>query len=176
MSQVYLSSASSPAVPNSFATDSGTAVPVLNVLTILGDHTPENNNTGIQTSATGSTVTVELTNRYTNTATTTDDTLTTLITVPMGAVAGTIYVYGNVQSFSPAIPASAGFSFSGGYRTDGATATELGTEFHDTFQDLELATADIFLSATGNNILIEIQGTAADMINWNGLLEFRIVT
>ncbi len=93
----------------------------------------------------------------------------------MGATPGTVYVSGNVQAFNSSGPSSAAYSFSGGYRTDGATATELGTEFHDTFQDAALSASDIFLTTSGNNILVQVQGVGVLSINWNALLEYRMV-
>ena len=93
----------------------------------------------------------------------------------MGASPGTFYVYGNIQCFDSSTPASAAYSFSGGYRTDGATATELGTEFHDTFQEAALTGSDIFLSTSGNDIIVQVQGVGVLSINWNMLLEYRKV-
>ena len=165
-----------PTVPTSFATDDGSATPSGNTLNVLGSDTTENNDNGLQTSGSGATVTVELTNRATATTTTTDATLTTIISLPMGGTAGTIYVNGSVQAFESTTPASATFAYAGGYRTDGAAAIELGTEFHDTFQDPLFAASDIYLSTSGNNILVQIEGIAATTIKWNAVLEFRIVT
>ena len=175
MSQVYLGVSGTPSVSTSFATDSGTATPAANIITILGVDSTDNNDNGIQTVGSGSTVSVQLTNRYTAALTTADATITTIVTLPMTATPGTFYVHGNVQLFESATPASAGFSFSGAYRTDGATSVELGTEFHDTFQDPSLAASDIFLSVSGNNILLQVKGIAATSINWNSLMEYRIV-
>lgn len=116
-----------------------------------------------------------MTNRQTGTVTTVNTTVTTIITFPMGATPGTFYVFGNIQAFNSSTPASAAYSFSGGYRTDGATGTELGTEFHDTFQDAALTASDIFLSTSGNNIIVQVQGVGVLSINWNAILEFRKV-
>ena len=165
-----------PSVPTSFVTDSGTAVPALNILNVLGNDTTSNNDNGISSIGSGNTVTYQLTNRQTGTVTTADATVTTILTVPMGATPGTFYVYGNVQAFDGVTPSSAAYSFSGGYRTSGVAATELGTEFHDTFQDSTLSTSDIFLTTSANNILVQVQGIVALSINWNAILEYRQVT
>lgn len=93
----------------------------------------------------------------------------------MGATPGTFYVWGNVQAFNPSTPASGAYSFSGGFRTDGVTGTELGVELHDEFEDPALVTGDIFISASGNNILVQVQGVVGLTINWNSLLEYREV-
>lgn len=189
MSQIYKDRATGPvppAVPTSFTTDvrdntttsPGTAVPAANVLQILGRDTVQNNDNGQRTDAdpnNGNVVYVELTNRTTGTVTTADATLTTVITFSLGATPGAFYLWGNAQAFDSATPAAGTYSFSAGYRTDGATATELGTEFHDDFEDPSLVTADIFLNTSGNDVLVQVQGVAATVVNWNIMLEFRQV-
>lgn len=189
MSQVYKNLASGPVPPvvaTSYTTDvrdnstnsPGTAIPASNNLDILGRDTNQQNDNGIRTDAdpnNGDFIYVELTNRQTATITTTDDTLTTIQTFSLGATAGTFYFYGNVQAFNSTTPASGAYSYSGGFRTDGITATELGIELHDEFEDPSFVTADIFLSASGNNVLLQVQGVAATSINWNSLLEYRRV-
>ena len=94
----------------------------------------------------------------------------------MGATPGTFIVEGNVVAFNSSTPSSGVFTYIGGYRTDGATATELGVEFHDDFKDVAMTNSDIFLNVSGNNILVQVQGEAALTINWNALLTFRQVT
>lgn len=179
--QLATTTGSMPSVPTSFLTQDGTAIPALNVLLVNGFDSSENNDNSIITkggvvgTGTSNEVDVIITNRQTGTITTADATLTTILTFSLGATPGTFYVYGNIQAFASSIPASAAYSFSGGYRTDGASGTELGTEFHDTFQDAALSTTDIFLSASGNNVIVQVQGIAATNLNWNCLLEYRRV-
>lgn len=178
MSQFYQSSTAAPPPPEvatSYVTDAGVAIPAANILNVLATDTNNNNDSGFTTTGSGNTVTVLSTNRQTGSVTTTDSTTTTIITLPMGATPGTFYVFGNIQAFNASTPSSAAYSFSGGYRTDGSSATELGTEFHDTFQDPALTTTDIFLTASGNDIIVQVQGTGVLSINWNCLLEYRKV-
>lgn len=165
-----------PEVPLQFNTDSGNAVPAVNVITFTTNDSTTNFDNGITNSGAGSTVTHTLTNRGTGTVATTDPTLTTIFTLPAGATPGVYYVYGNIQAFNSTTPAGASFSFTGGFRTTGAAVTELGTEFHDTFQETALSASDIFLTASGNNILLQVQGVAGLNVNWNGILEYRFVS
>lgn len=179
MSQFYVGVTAGslpPVVPTSFVTDNGIAVPVANIINFLTDQTASNFDEGITDTGSGNTVTHFLTNRQTGTVTTADATITTILTFPLGAVAGTFYITGNIQAFNASTPAGAAYSFSSGYRTDGATSTELAAvEFHDTFQDAALTTSDIFLSASGNNVLVQVQGVIGLQLNWNCLLEYRFV-
>ena len=164
-----------PTVPTSFTTDSGIAIPAANNLNIITSDTVANNDNGITDTGSGSTVTIFATNRQTGTVTTTDATLTTIITFSMGATPATFYIYGNIQAFNASTPSSGAYSFSGGYRTDGATATELGVEFHDEFEDVVLVSSDVFLNTSGNNVLLQVQGVAGLSLNWNALVEYRKV-
>lgn len=178
MSQIYKNSLSSPVppdVPTTFITDvNSPAVPAANILDVPGAQTSEDNNNGIQTdgSSGGNILTIQLTNRLTDNVITTDATLTTLLTFALPE-AGVYYVFGNVQAYNASGPAGGTYSFSGGYLTDGVTATELGTEFQDTFESPSFVTADIFLDPSGNNVVLSVQGIAATVINWNAILEFR---
>lgn len=165
-------------------TQLGNAVPSGGILLFNAYDSSENNDNGIVTKGgvsagdppgTGSVneEDVYLTNRQTATVTTTDATLTTILTFPLGATPGTFYVIGNVQAFNASTPSGGAFSFSGGYLTSGAAATELGTEYHDDFKSLALITSDIFLNVSGNNVLVQCQGVAGLVVNWNCVLEYR---
>lgn len=182
MSQIYKDGSTGPSPPEvatQFTADDATvAVPSSNNLNVFSRDTTDNNDEGIQTTtdANGSeNHYTELTNRETATLTTSNATPTTLLTFAIPAVAGTYYAYGNVQAYTDVGPAGGAYSFSGGYLTDGATATELGTEFHDTFQSVALLASDIDLSVSGNNIILTATGVAGLTINWNALFEYRQV-
>lgn len=181
MSQVYKSLASGPVpptVPTSFVTDvNSPAIPAANILNEIGGDTTANSDNGIRTdgSSGSNTLTIQLTNRQTGMVTTTDATITPILTFALPALAGTFYVFGNVQAYTSTGPAGGAYSFSGGYLTNGAAATELGTEFQDTFESAAFVTADIFLDVSGNNVVLSVQGIAATTINWNSILEYRQV-
>lgn len=179
MSQFYVGVSSGslpPTVAQQFTTDDATiAVPAAGNINLFTNDTISDNDNGIRSTASGSTVTTQLTNRQTGTVTTANATLTTIQTISLGATPGTFYFFGNIQAFNASGPAGGTYSFSGGYRTNGITATELGTEFHDEFEDVVLVSSDIFLNTSGNNVLIQVQGVAATSINWSSVVEFRKV-
>lgn len=183
MSQVIKNLASGPvppAVPTSFVTQNGTAVPAANILLVNGFDSSQNNDNGIITkggvvgTGTANELDVVLTNRVTATVSTTDATLTTILTFPLGGTPATYTVQGNIQAFGGVNAGS--YEFAGGYLTDGANATELGTEFHNQFETLSMQTSDIFLSVDGsNNLVVSVQGIAASL-NWNLVMTYRMVT
>lgn len=185
MSQFYVQSSSGGggggSSINEIDTQNGNATPIANIVILNGIDSVTNNDNGIFSQGgivgTGvqNEVDVVLSNRQTGTVTTNDATLTTIQTFSLGATPGTYYIFGNVQAFNSSTPSGGGFSFSGGYLTDGAAGTELGTEYHDDFKSLALITADIFLSVSGNNVLVQCQGVAGLSINWNSVLEYRRV-
>ena len=145
---------------------------------IKGVDSTTNNDNGITIVGTpgSNLLDVTLTNRATGAVTTTDATLTTIITLPMGATPSTFYILGNICCFNASNPASGAYSIAGGYRTDGATSVELGTEYHDTFEDPALSGVDVFLTSSGNDILVQVQGVGVLSINWNAVIEYRQVT
>lgn len=165
----------SPAVPTTFQTDSGSAVPVANTLNILGIDSSVNNDNGIETQASGSTVNVVLTNRVTGGISTIDATPTTALTFNLGATPGVFYIDGSIVAYDTTDVAGGVYHFISGMRTSGAAATELGTEFKDSFEEAAMASSDFNVIASGNDVIIQVIGIAAKNINWNVYLNYRFV-
>lgn len=170
-----------PVVATSYLTQNGTAIPLANVLKVYGyDSNIDNDNGiivngGVVGTGTQNEVDVVLTNRVTGTVTTTDDTPTTLVTVSLGAVAGTFYSSGNIVAYNTTDLEGAAWSFSGAAVTTGAAGTEIGTDQKDEFKQSTLTTATFDFFITGNNATILITGVPGKTINWNCLFNYRFV-
>lgn len=175
MSQIFKSITSTPSVPTSFITDSGTATPAANQLNLITSDTTSNNDNGITDTGSGSTVTIFLTNRLTAQAQTTDATLTTIATFPLSSTTNTTYsMSGIFTARNTATNDSGSYDFYAAFKTNGVSATEVGTEYPTTFEDSALANSDIFVVASGNNVLFQVQGIAAT-INWDLEMTYRQV-
>lgn len=168
-----------PTVPTSFVTDvNSPAIPAANVLDVFGRETTVNNINGIQTdgSSGGNVLTVQLTNRATGSVTTTDATLTTIITFPLSA-STTVYGLNGLIIARDVTDVAGGFyAFDSAVKTDGVTATEIGTEYTTQIEDVVMEPSDIFTSVSGNNILVQVQGIVGKTIDWFAKFEYIQVT
>ena len=172
MSQVYKNLAAGPvppSVPTSFVTDvNSPAIPALNILNEIGGSVTTNNINGIQTSGSsgGNTLTVELTNRAIGAVTTTTAALTTIITFPL-AGSSTVYgISGLIVANDTTDGAGAFYAFDTAAKTNGAAATEIGTEYSTNLEDASLSASDIFVNVSGNSVLVQVQGVAGKTIDW----------
>lgn len=180
MSQFFVNSSGvsppPPSVPTSFPTDSGTATPAANVLNIFTGETNVNNDNGIRSIGSGNTVTIQLTNRITGTVTTNDATPTTLVSLSLGATPGVYIVEGDVTAYDVTDAAGASYTFVGAATTDGATATEIGVENKNVFEQAAMTTADFSLGVTGNTAFIQVIGIAGKTIHWNAMFTYRFIS
>ncbi len=178
MSQIFTSSISGsvpPSVATSYVTDSGVAVPVANILNVLGSDTVVNNDNGLRTIGSVNTVTVQLTNRSTGQITTTDATPTTGISLALGATPGTYIIDGLIAAYDVTDTASGGYGFTSVVRTTGAAAIEIGTDNTLEYEDAAMATADINVGVTLNTFVVDVTGIVGKTIDWNTSLTFRFV-
>lgn len=153
------------AIASSYVTDNGTAVPVAGVLNILGIDVTTNNLNGIETAGgivgTGSsdTVEVQLTNRITGTATTTDGTTpVNVFTFPMGSTPGTYLFRNYISVYNLTDSLSASYSSFASVRTTGAAGVQLtaGNFFID--EEGAMSALDISHSVTGNSFTLDVIG------------------
>ena len=179
MSQIHVPSASEPPppeVPLQFTTNTnGPAVPVANNLNLYGRETTSNDNDGIRTNndPNGSaTVYVELTNRVSGQVSTTDATPTVISTFALSATPGCYTIDGTVTGYSTGGD-GLGIFFSGAIKSDGATATVIGST--NTSEYKNIAAWDMTISASGNSLLLTVIGAAATNINWDSSYTYRFV-
>lgn len=170
MSQAgVISFTSSPAVATTYVTDAGNAVPVANVLNILGDDSTTNNLNGITTTGAGNTVTVLLTNRVQGTGTTIGAVTSDIITFSMGAVAATYVFEFRVKGFEATTPAGCGYSVFATVRTTGAAATVCGVPDVIVNEEAALVNCDVDVVASGNNAILRVTGTAGLTVTWGSV-------
>ena len=173
MSQFFVTSvATTPSVPTSFVTDDGTATPAANTLNLLANDTQANNDNGIQTTGSGDTVTVELTNRVQTGvvsigAGSSNVTLISFDAAPFSGTPGTYTFDCRVAAFETSTPAGAAYNIFGAVRTDGTTPTLLGTPDKFSNEEAALTTADATLAVSGNDLVLTVTGVAGLTINWD---------
>jgi hypothetical protein len=181
MSQFFIATNSGnlpPAVPTSFVTDNGTAIPAVNILNVNGGQTNANNDNGIRVIANpdlSNNMVVQLTNRITGTVTTTDATPTTVITLSLGATPGVYLVEGDLTAYNVTDASGSSYTFIGAALTNGVVATEISVENKNIFEPLAMIAADFNVGVTGNSAFLEVIGIAGKTINWNALFTYRFV-
>ena len=155
-----------PAVPTTFVTNSGNAVPVANTLNILGNDTDVYNANGITTQGAGDTVTVLLNNRVQGTTTTAGAVTADVITFDCGATPGVFLLSVKIVAFDSVTPSGAAFKIDVAVRTDGAAATVIDS---DLYPQKEVATtaSTVTAVASGNNAIIRVLGVAGLNMNWS---------
>lgn len=171
MSQAgIINSSGMPAVPTSFVTDSGTAVPALNVINVV---TPSGGTTGIATSGAGNTITVTLTDTSKSGTTQTIGAVTSdIITVPLGAAAGTYTFDINVAALELTTPAGAGYGIVASVRTTGAAAVLIPNQAIDEMEEAALIAADAQVVVAGNTAIVRVTGVAGLTIRWKAVAEY----
>ena len=138
-------------------------IPILNNITSL-------NGTVTIVNGPGS-IDLSVANEVVDTTTTIGATTSDLLTIPLGAVAGTFQFEARVKAFESTIPAGAGYNIYATYRTNGSVATLIGQQpvFNE---DAALIAADAYFTTDGsNNAILQVLGVALLTINWSGEAE-----
>ena len=159
-----------PTVATTYVTDvNSPAIPAANILNVLGNDATVNNNNGIRTdgSSGSNTLTVQLTNRLQGTGTTVGATTADLVTFSLGATPGAYNFELKVVGYTTTGPAATGFTILGTMRTNGATATLVGTPDETPIEDISMLTCDVDMIASANNLIIRVLGVVGFTINWN---------
>lgn len=88
-----------------------------------------------------------------------------IITVPLGAVAGTYQFEARVKAYTATGPAGAGYNIYATFTTSGVAATLVGNQVILN-EDPSLVAADAAFVASGNNAVLQVSGVAALTIDW----------
>lgn len=176
MSQAgVLGTSGTPSVATTFTTDSGNATPAANILNVLAADTIADNANGIQTTGSGNTVTIQLTNRLQGSGSVTGAITGDIITFALGGSAAVyrfeIYVTGRDVATGDGV----GYSLMGSARTDGAAATLIGSPFQDNDEDASLTAALMNLVVSGNNVILQATGVAAQTINYSAVCTYVMI-
>jgi hypothetical protein len=162
-----------PQVPTTFVGDTGSATPAANTLTVPGGTSTDNNTNGIQTSGSGATLTIELTNRVPGSATTNDDsTPQTLYTFPLGATPGTYTFFARVAAYNSTDTLGAGYTSFAIVRTTGAAGTVLGSTVAIADEEGAMSGVLVENNVSGNNYVLTATGLAGKTIAFVALTEY----
>lgn len=187
MSNIYKTSSSGvvpPTVATSYVTDNGTAVPDLNILQVKAIDVTDNNTNGIQIEGglveTGfsNLVQVQLTNRVTATATTTDATPTQLYSFALSASPGTYFFNQKVIAYNVTDLLSAAYNGERCLRTTGAAAIEIENTPVTLLESEEGGMSALLVSnsVAGNNAVLTVTGLLGKTINWYVLTDYIFIS
>lgn len=186
MSQAGSNSSSSgpppPAVPVEFDTQvNSPAIPALNILIVNGGATSADNSNGIRSdgSSGSNTLTIQLTNRLSGTATVSGATTGDIITFALAASASAYrfnFLVCGISTAGVAVGQGVGYTIDGSARTDGATATIISTPDIDADEDTALTGSFIQLIASGNNIIVRATCIAGETINYKAVGTYVVVS
>ena len=172
-------STSGPNIPTSFITDvNSPAVPIANIINVLGGSTTANDTDGIRTDGSSglNILTIQTTNRLQGIVTTVGAVTGDAITFALGATPGSYSFEFNIAGFESTTPAGLAYTLTNGARTTGAAATILGTSDLIINREAALATATADLIASGNNVIVRITGVAGLTLNWRVLGTYIFVS
>lgn len=183
MSQIYKNAVSiaplPPAVPTSFNTQDGNAVPSGNILLVNAYDSEENNVNGITTkggvaagdppgTGVSNEMDVYITNRLQGTATTVGATTSAIITFTPPSV-GTYAIEVRVAAYNTTSTLGAGYSLFGTVRFDGVNSNLCGTPDRIVNEEGAMSSANSTMTVSGADILVNGVGYAAQTINWSAV-------
>lgn len=119
---------------------------------------------------------VQLKNQIIGTVTTSNDTPTTIITLPLGVTAGSYLFRIDISGFNASTPAAVGYFITSGMKTTGIVASVLPNQIGDEFEDTALALCDWNVLPSSNNAIIQVKGATGLSINWKAVLTFTFMS
>lgn len=179
MSQAgIISTASSPvppAVPTSFTTQNGTAIPLANVLIINAIDSTEDNDNGIIAkggvvgTGTSNEVDVVITNRLQGASSATGAVTTDIITFALAATPTVYRMFFDVVGRETTSGDGLGYSLFASIKTNGVAATVVKEFFDDVDEDTSLEAGLIEVLASGNNMVLRATGVAGKTITYKAV-------
>jgi hypothetical protein len=173
MSQFFVETTSGnlpPSVPTSFPTDSGTAIPVANVLNVV---TPGGGTQGIMTTGAGNTITISLTDSVlTGTATTVGATTANInVLIPAPTSNSTVNIRASVAGYDQTTGLAVGAEMIGTVVNNAGVVHVIGTPDVTKNNDLGLALTNVDLSVSGTNVQVRVLGVAGKTIQWRAVID-----
>jgi hypothetical protein len=159
-----------PQIPTQFVGNVGVAIPIGNVLEILGDV-----DQGLTTIASGNTVEITFTNRLQGIATSINGSTEDLITFTLQATPGSYRFDFQITGRDTTTNDALGYTMFCSARTDGITATVVATPFTDTDEDSSLISASLAFVASGNDVIVQVTGVVGQTINYKCLGNYVVV-
>jgi hypothetical protein len=89
-----------------------------------------------------------------------------LVTIPLGATPTTYIIEAKVAGFENTTPAGAAYNLICGARTTGAAASIIGVQDKYNTEDAALVACDGYFTTSGNNIVVQVLGTAGLTVRW----------
>jgi hypothetical protein len=160
-----------PTVATSYVTDvNSPAIPAANILNVFGRDTTNNDVYGIQTdgSSGSNTLTVQLTNRFHGSVTTTNATPTTLVSCPMVTNPAVFNFVVNVVGYDSTNNAGASVVATVTFRTTGGSPVNLSPDDFVTQQDATFAggSGSIIFNGSAASMSVVVTGALATTIDW----------
>lgn len=123
------------------------------------------------------TETISQTNFVSGTTTTVGAVTGNVITLPLGAVPGTYTVDTMIAGFTTAGGTlGAGYTIVGAARTTGAAAVLIQGQAPDHFEEGALVAGSADLVVSGNNLIVQVTGTAGFTVDWAAQLTYVFVS
>ncbi len=163
-----------PVVPTQFNTQNGNATPLANILIVNGFDSTEDNANGIITkggvvgTGTANEVDIVVTNRIQGTTSTAGATTSSIITFTP-TITGTYAIECRISAYNTTASLGAGYSLFGTARFDGVNSNLCGTPDKIVNEEGAMASANITMTVSGANILINGAGYALQSINWSAV-------
>jgi hypothetical protein len=164
------SSSLPPEVPTAFTADDSTvAVPAANNINIFSSFTTNNTDDGIRTTASGSTVTIELTNSFNGSNSTIEDNTVNLVNFALSMVPAVYLFEFYVVARDDATSDGAGIILTATAKTNGGVAEIIQTNYTEIKTSTSLVNIAINFTASGNDVNLDVTGIVGSTIYYKSI-------